>query len=152
MGDVHVSRRTFLMGSAALAALVSGGTVGLTPSISGAAQGSRLTRSTFLPLVNASLKMSNGSHTHAVVLSSISDLPTATTQQSEHCFSLLFEAPAGTKLPQAVRTLSHADLGDVPLLVVPVDRGKVHQMYQVIINSPHQTVKNPAGASGDHHG
>jgi hypothetical protein len=144
VADTHLSRRTFLLGATTVAAAAAV-PVGLTLG-AGSAAAAPLTRSTFTPLLGSTLRMSNGHRTKKVVLADISDLPKAAKANDEHCFSLLFETPAGTTLPQALRSISHHDIGTVPLLIVPVDRGKAHQWYQAVINSPHQHVKNPTRA------
>jgi hypothetical protein len=141
-----LSRRSFLQGTAAAAVATVAAPLALTSPV-GASSTVRVTplsRSTFAPLVNATLRMSNGLRSHKIVLADIAGLPNATPADDEHCFSLLFEAPAGSALPQAVRGVSHARIDTVHLLMVPVDRGKKHQYYQAIINSPRATVKNPA--------
>jgi len=134
--ESQLSRRSFLQGTAAAAVATVAAPLALTSPV-GASSTVRVTplsRSTFVPLINATLRMSNGLRSHKVVLAHVTDLPNTSPADDEHCFSLLFEGPKGSALPQAVRGLSHARINTVHLLIVPVDRDTSHQYYQAIIN------------------
>lgn len=132
-----LSRRSFLLGTAVVIAAAGSQVAGVdqvgasTPGSSSPA----LTRATFAPFLNSTFRLSNGPQSIPVVLSGIEDLVPVSTPGDQHRFSLMFRAPAGQPLPQAVRQVSQPGVGEVALFVVPVDRGKANQYYQAIINS-----------------
>jgi hypothetical protein len=132
-----LSRRSFLLGTAVVIAAAGSQVAGIdqvgatTSGISSPA----LTRATFAPFLNSTFQLSNGSQSVPVVLSGIQDLLPASTPGDQHRFSLMFRAPAGQPLPQAVRQVSQPGIGQVALFLVPVDRGKTNQYYQAIINN-----------------
>jgi hypothetical protein len=131
-----LSRRTFLLGTAVVVA-AAGSQVAGVDKVGASTSGSSspvLTRATFAPFLNSTFQLSNGPQSVPVVLSGIQDLVPALTPGEEHRFSLMFRAPAGQPLPQAVRQVSQPGIGQVALLVVPVDRGRTNQYYQAIIN------------------
>ena len=49
-------------------------------------------------------------------------------------FSLLFRGPAGCSLPQGTYTLSHKEVGDVPMFLVPVGQSGQRVLFQAIFN------------------
>ena len=56
-------------------------------------------------------------------------------------FSLLFRGPAETPVPQATYTMSHPELGEFPLFLVPVGRDARGMNYEALFNR----IRAPAG-------
>jgi hypothetical protein len=74
-----------------------------------------------------------------MTLASVTDLRRAAQNkislESKEGFSLLFEAPPGTKLPQDTYLIEHGDLGKFRVLMVPMaGRKRRAPRYEVIIN------------------
>jgi hypothetical protein len=131
-----LTRRSFLLGTAVVVA-AAGSQLAAVDKVGASPLGTSspaLTRATFAPFLNSTFQMSNGTQSVPVVLSGIQDLLPNSTPGDQHRFSLMFRAPAGQPLSQAVRQVSQPGIGEVALLVVPVDRGKANQYYQAIIN------------------
>ncbi len=47
-------------------------------------------------------------------------------------FSLVFRGPAELELDQAIRTLSHRELGELELFLVPIDRGAEGSLFEAV--------------------
>ncbi|MDP9118555.1 MAG: twin-arginine translocation signal domain-containing protein [Actinomycetota bacterium] len=128
-----ISRRGFLIGTAMSGVLVA---VPLLAAQPAEAATVRLTRATFLPVLNSTVQMSIGSGSLNVILAEIGDLSGANVAGDQHRFSLIFQAMPGPVLPQAVRHFSSPRLHGVDLFVVPIGRANGGQQYQVVVNSP----------------
>jgi hypothetical protein len=49
-------------------------------------------------------------------------------------FSLLFQGPQSPVLPQSIYPLEHAELGTLPLFIVPIGREEEGILYQAIFS------------------
>jgi hypothetical protein len=136
--DGDISRRTFLVATAATAAVAVVPVVLASPAgaLSRIAEttSTPLQRSLFTPLVGQTFTMSARRDAISVVLSEVADLKPATAAKDEARFSLLFTAPGREARPQGTYQLQHPKLGSVALFVVPIDRGASARRYQAIIN------------------
>jgi hypothetical protein len=128
-----VSRRGFLVGTAVSGALVAVPFLAAQPAEAATVP---LTRATFWPLLKSTVRMSTGSGWLSIVLAEIGDLTGPKAAGDQHRFSLIFQAPPGPVLPQAVRHFSSSRLAGVDLFVVPVGRPNGGQRYEVVVNSP----------------
>jgi hypothetical protein len=63
----------------------------------------------------------------------LSDIPAGFSQRSES-FSLLFRGPADMMLSQQMCPLSHADLGELSVFLVPVGRDADGIQYEAVFN------------------
>jgi hypothetical protein len=86
---------------------------------------------TFAPLAGSAFSVGAGGHGVSLelvevnALRSLGDVPRAP-------FSLLFAGPQEPLLPQATYTLTHAQLGDVDIFIVPVSQDAGGVRYEAI--------------------
>jgi hypothetical protein len=135
-----LSRRAFLVGGTALAGT---GAVALVAPDAAAAllpaslfRGIEMRRSAFLPLLGETFEIVHAGGMLPVVLRQVSDLAPAVRPGCENQFSLMF-TDGGLRPPveQGIRVISHARQGQIALFVVPVERRKTMQRYQVIVDN-----------------
>ena len=90
--------------------------------------------STFDPRVGESFTAapSLGGEPLELVLSSCDESPHA--RPDHPAFSLLFHAPGPGHLPQQIFTLSHPDLGDFDLFLVPLGPQGDRMRYEAVVN------------------
>ncbi len=134
----ELSRRAFVKGGLGLAA----STVALAHVETAAALvrqaigvGPALTRSTFTPVLGSSVKMTDGVASAQLRLVKIRDLTPARRPNDPHAFSLLFQAPTATRLPQKTYAFSAPKLAKVSLFAVPVGAAAAGRFYEVIVNT-----------------
>jgi hypothetical protein len=88
----------------------------------------------FLPLVNTSFAL-HGAAAAAprvdIVLFSATENTNAPNFEQ---FSLLFRGPSEPPVPQAAYTVSHPQLGEFPLFLVPVGRDPLGLLYEACFN------------------
>jgi hypothetical protein len=138
-----IPRRTFLHGTAAVAAisalplsLASPAVTSTTNSGATSPHARRtLTRSTFTPLQGSTFRMTGDGHSFDVVLSEINDLSPSTGSDDEGRFSLVFSAPADRPRGQGIRTFHNDRIGDVTMFVAAIDRGRKALRLQSVFNS-----------------
>ncbi|WP_022927744.1 DUF6916 family protein [Patulibacter americanus] len=70
--------------------------------------------------------------TLALVLRSATPAAAATTGAPREPFSLLFVGPADPMLPQATYLLTHPELGELPVFLVPVGRDADGARYEAV--------------------
>ncbi len=92
-----------------------------------------LTRSTFTPLVGATLRMTGEGDDFDVVLSQVNDL-SPSARGEEDRFALIFRAPAGRPRAQGIRTFRHERLGGTGIFVAPVGRPVDGVTYEAVFN------------------
>jgi hypothetical protein len=92
-----------------------------------------LTRSTFVPLLGTTLRMTGGGDDVYVVLSEINDL-SPSARDDEGRFALIFRAPAGQVPTQGIRTLHHDRIGATGIFVAPVGRAVGGLSYEAVFN------------------
>jgi len=111
------------------------GSPGAVPDVADVADGRpiSLTRSTFTPLLGATLRMTGEGDDFDVVLSQVNDL-SPSAQGEEDRFALIFRAPAGQSLAQGIRTLHHERIGGAGMFVAPVGRPVGGVMYEAVFN------------------
>jgi hypothetical protein len=137
-----MTRRTLLQKGALVAALSA---VPLSLSAAAQAESKRaqtggparkpeLTRSTFLPLVGSTFRMSGGGTNYDVVLAEVDDLIPASSTDSENRFSLVFSASPTRPRTQGIRTFHNGRVGNFDMFVAPVDRGAKALRLQSVIN------------------
>ena len=54
--------------------------------------------------------------------------------ETRAAFSLVFLGPQNPVLPQSIYPLDHAELGTLPLFIVPIGRDEEGTLYQAIFN------------------
>jgi hypothetical protein len=141
---VGSSRRTFLAAGVSLAGI---GWVSLQGrALAAMSPVRRLTmrRSAFLPLLGQKFRIAHGEGSLSVVLSQVSDLRPSASPGAEDQFSLMFtDARLRPIVDQGTYHLSHARLGRIRLLIVPVGPRVSVQNYQVIVdNQPLSTFRD----------
>ncbi len=52
----------------------------------------------------------------------------------DECFSIIFQGPADSCLPQKVYSLKHTKLGTFPLFIVPVAKNENGYRYEAVFN------------------
>jgi len=134
--EAGFSRRGFLAGTAAVAAIAVVPVVGSAAFTQAGATG--LLRQTFTPLLHQAFQIVNpagGSTT--VTLTAIRDLSPEASPGSNFRFSLLFEGSAAGALPQGTYQVTTRAGSAYTLLVVPVTQPTHNKVqYQVIVNNP----------------
>jgi hypothetical protein len=135
-----LSRRAFLVGSAALAGtgaaalLAPGGAAAVISAARSRAIDMR--RSAFVPLLGETFEIVHADGALPVVLRQVSDLEPAVRPGCEDEFSLMFtDARLRPPLEQGIHVISHARQGQIALFVAPVERRQTVQRYQVIVNN-----------------
>ncbi len=138
-----IPRRTFLHGTAAVAAI---GALPLSlaspvfastavPGATSAHARRTLTRSTFTPLQGSTFRMTGDGHSFDVVLSEINDLRASDGTNDEGRFSLVFSAPPDRPRGQGIRTFHNDSFGDVTMFVASIDRGRKALRLESVFNS-----------------
>ncbi len=138
-GADRLSRRMFLGAGAALALLAAAPPAWARSAVAAArsavaARPKALTRSRFMPVLGATLRMSGGGEDRDVVLAEITDLSPVLRADDEDRFSLLLHAHGSHKPSSGIRTLQHASIGRVALFVHPVGGAVKPVHYQAVIN------------------
>ncbi len=126
------SRRSLVQGMVASGVLVAVPETERT--VAGAEEASPLTRSSFVPYLNTTFRLTDGWRSVPADLTRIDDLAATTRTTEEHRFSLIFQSSDSKRLPQARRLLVHPRRTTVELFIVPVGRRTSVQMYQAIIH------------------
>lgn len=138
-GTVGMSRRAFLIRTAAVAAVAvvpMAALEGGLPAAADALSSAQLRRATFSALLHQRFHLVNDAGTSTTVtLTEIDDLQPEPNPGSELRFSLLFSGTAAA-WPQGIYQLQQAQLGSVDLLVVPVGMPGKGTDYQIIVNNP----------------
>ncbi|MGH9125153.1 MAG: DUF6916 family protein, partial [Acidimicrobiales bacterium] len=131
------SRRTFLVGTATVAAMAVIPVIGAAPALA-QARSSILLRHNFTPLVQRSFQLVDDTDTTTttVTLTHVSDLTPEASPGTDLRFSLMFEGESGKAAPQGIYQLQQRSLGNVQVLVVPVGMHLARPTYQVIVNNP----------------
>ncbi len=93
-----------------------------------------LTRSTFVPLLGSTFRLSGAGTHHDVVLAEIDDLIPSGTTDSENRFSLVFSCSPTRPRTEGIRTFHNGAIGNFDMFVAPIDRGAKALRLQSIIN------------------
>jgi hypothetical protein len=135
--------RRALLQKAALVAALSAAPLSLSGAAGAASEGDRrpgsgrgrpLTRSTFVPLLGSTFRVSGAGARHDVVLAEIDDLLPADSTGSENRFSLVFSCSPNRPRVEGIRTFHNDAIGDFDMFVAPIDRGAKALRLQSIIN------------------
>jgi hypothetical protein len=131
-GGGSLSRRTFLRTSTAVALLSA------TPLAvirrAGSARLVSLSRSTFIPLLGKTFRMTGNGTINHVVLDEINDLFPVAQAEDENRFALVFRGPTGAARTDGIKKFHHSNIGAISMFVVPVGMGTKFVHYEAIIN------------------
>ena len=75
--------------------------------------------------------MENGS---AVCALQLTEIVARTKTAAQETFSLMFQGPLAPFVPQGVRRLSHSQLGEMDIFLVPVGQDKDGFQYESVFN------------------
>jgi hypothetical protein len=104
-----------------------------------------LQRSTFARYLGETFQVNRQpSDAMALQLIQVGDLPSTSSSGTggmvkadhEHCFSILFRAPADRLLAQATYRFEHPQIGSFPLFIVPMTSDQSTRYYEAIFNCP----------------
>lgn len=145
----ELTRRRLVQAGAAGAATVWLGKLGRLGGVAAAADDSPpLRRSTYLGLSSPSFAVTSSTGASSLELLGVEDLPAAgavpSLRGNDDAFLLRFGGPQGA-LGQDIHQLSHPEIGNFQLFLVPSGRGAGGGEYAAVID---RTVKLPASGGG----
>jgi len=145
----ELTRRRLVQAGAAGAATVWLGKLGRLGGVAAAADDSPpLRRSTYLGLSSQNFAVTSSTGTSSLELLGVEDLPAAgavpSLRGNDDAFLLRFGGPQGA-LGQDIHQLSHPEIGNFQLFLVPSGRGAGGGEYAAVID---RTVKLPASGGG----